>query len=67
MCQIPYQITFRLLGLGIGLACYLMIALFVKHEWAYDRFHENEGELMSYRVSLRVDQVATLPEVICHV
>ena len=44
-----------------------MMALFVKHEWAYDRFHENEGELMSYRVSLRVDQVATLPGVICHV
>ncbi len=35
----------NLFGLGLGLACCLMMALFVKHEWAYDRFHEKEGEL----------------------
>ena len=35
----------NLLGLGLGIACCLLMALFVKHEWAYDRFHENEAEL----------------------
>ena len=35
----------NLFGLGLGLACCLMMALFVKHEWAYDRFHKKEEEL----------------------
>ena len=35
----------NLFGLGLGIACCLLMALFVKHEWAYDRFHENEAEL----------------------
>ena len=35
----------NLFGLGLGIACCLLMALFVKHEWAYDRFHENEDEL----------------------
>lgn len=37
--------SINLSGLGLGLACCLMMALFVKHEWAYDGFHENEGKL----------------------
>ncbi len=35
----------NLFGLGLGLACCLMMALFVKHEWASDGFHQNEDEL----------------------
>ena len=35
----------NLFGLGLGLACCLMMALFVKHEWAFDGFHQNEDEL----------------------
>lgn len=36
------------LGLSIGIACCLLIYLFVRHEWTYDAFHEKSGRL--YRV-----------------
>ncbi len=32
-------------GLGLGLACCILMALFVKHEWTRDRFHENHDQL----------------------
>ncbi len=35
-------------GLGVGLACCLLIALFLKDELAFDRFHENSDRI--YRV-----------------
>lgn len=28
-------------GLAIGLACCLLIFIWVRHEWSYDRYHEN--------------------------
>jgi len=28
-------------GLAVGMACCLLIFLWVRHEWSYDRFHEN--------------------------
>ena len=31
-------------GLGLGLACCILMALFVKHEWSRDRFHENHDQ-----------------------
>lgn len=36
-------------GLAIGLACCVMILLFVQHELSYDNFHENADDI--YRVS----------------
>ena len=36
-------------GLGIGLACCVLIVLFIQHEWSYDRFHENRDRI--YRVN----------------
>ncbi len=33
--------TLNVLGLGIGMACCLLIALFVQRELRYDRFHKN--------------------------
>ena len=33
--------TLNVLGLGIGMACCLLIALFVQHELRYDRGHKN--------------------------
>lgn len=32
-------------GLAIGMACCLLIFLWVKHEWSYDRFHENADSI----------------------
>ncbi len=37
-----------LLGLGIGLACFILILAYVRFEMSYDRFHENSGRV--YRV-----------------
>lgn len=38
----------NILGLAVGLACCILIALYVHHEWSYDKFHDNYDEL--YRV-----------------
>jgi putative ABC transport system permease protein len=32
-------------GLSIGMACCLLIFLWVRHEWSFDRFHENAGTI----------------------
>ena len=32
-------------GLGVGLACCLLMMLFVRNEWSYDRFHERADDL----------------------
>lgn len=42
----------NVVGLSIGLACTLLLALFVHHEWRYDRFHEKASQL--YQV-IRID------------
>ncbi len=36
------------MGMSIGIACCLLILLFVRHEWTYDAFHEKADRL--YRV-----------------
>ncbi len=36
-------------GLAIGMACFLMIAMFIKHELSYDTYHENADNI--YRVA----------------
>jgi len=38
-------------GLSIGLACSILIFLYVVNEFTYDRFHENAGRI--YRISVR--------------
>jgi len=40
----------NVIGLGIGLACCLLIGMFINHELSYDRFHENAGNI--HRVEL---------------
>lgn len=37
-------------GLGLGMACCLLLFLLIRHEWSYDRFHENGDRL--YRVTI---------------
>ena len=33
--------TLNVLGLGIGMACCVLIVLYVQNEFQYDRFHRN--------------------------
>jgi len=40
----------NIVGLAVGLACFILIALFVTHEWSYDRYHANADRI--YRFSL---------------
>jgi len=61
MFRISLKVTFRnikkhtihsftnISGLSIGLACSLLIMIWVQHELSYDRFHENADRL--YRVA----------------
>ena len=42
----------NVVGLAIGLACTLLLALYIHHEWSYDRFHEKNDRL--FRVVLQV-------------
>ncbi|MEW6363430.1 MAG: ABC transporter permease [Acidobacteriota bacterium] len=51
----------NLFGLSIGLACTLLILLWVKDELSYDRFHSNAGSLF------RVEQDQTGPQGTFHV
>lgn len=39
-------------GLSIGLACCMLIMLYVKDDWSFDRFHRNRDEL--FRVTKQV-------------
>lgn len=49
-CKIAWRSLLRnpgysfinIFGLAIGLACFILILLFVQQEWAYDRFHTNK-------------------------
>ncbi len=55
-------------GLAVGIACSILIWLFVSYERSYDRFHERADRI--YRLALRatlgdtkIDQTQTSPEV----
>jgi putative ABC transport system permease protein len=39
-------------GLSLGLACCLLILLYIKDDWSYDRFHRNRDEI--YRITSQV-------------
>jgi putative ABC transport system permease protein len=43
-------VVLNIIGLSVGIACSLLIALFVINEISYDRFHENKNRI--YRVIL---------------
>jgi len=40
----------KILGLAVGIACFILIGLFVLHELSYDTFHENKDRI--YRLVL---------------
>ena len=35
----------KVFGLGLGIACCILMALFIKHEWTHDWFHENRDQI----------------------
>lgn len=43
----------NILGLGLGVACCILIVLFVRDEWTFDRFHSKADRI--YRVYARED------------
>ncbi|KJF45563.1 ABC transporter permease [Draconibacterium sediminis] len=43
-------VAINILGLAIGIACSIIIALFIIHELSYDQYHENKDRI--YRVNL---------------
>lgn len=43
----------NIFGLTVGITCFILIALFIKHELSYDKFHKNSDNI--YRVNLRYD------------
>lgn len=45
----PTYTAIHVLGFAVGLACCLLIGLYVYHEWSYDRFHENGNRI--YRIA----------------
>ncbi|MCF8302240.1 MAG: ABC transporter permease [Bacteroidales bacterium] len=51
--QRAYSII-NVLGLSIGMAAFILIALFVIHELSYDKFHTDAGRI--YRVGLQMKQ-----------
>jgi len=53
MVRRPAYLTINLLGLAIGLAACLLIALYIQHELSYDRFHPNAERI--YRVLREFD------------
>ncbi len=48
----------NVVGLAVGLAFCALIFLFVRHEWTYDRFHENADRIHRvHRVSFSPDGI----------
>ena len=45
----------NIMGLTIGLACFVLIMLWVKDELSYDRFHKNVDHL--YRITMKNDSM----------
>ncbi|MCK5146250.1 ABC transporter permease [bacterium] len=43
----------NLIGLSIGMACCLLIALYVQHELSFDNFHENADRIYRLQGSIR--------------
>ena len=49
----------NIFGLAIGVACCILMFLFVQHELSYDRYHENSSRI--FRVIRDVDGFKTAP------
>lgn len=45
----------NIIGLAIGLACSILIFLWIKNETSYDKFHENSEDI--YRITCQVENI----------
>jgi len=41
-------------GLAVGIACFILIMLYVNHELRYDRFNENYDDIYRIAVDARI-------------
>lgn len=44
----------NILGLAVGLTCFLLISVYVRHELTYDRFHEKAERI--YRIGVKIER-----------
>lgn len=49
--------TINILGLAVGMACFILIALWVQDELSYDKFHTNKDELYLLTITHPNDSV----------
>ncbi|HMB92229.1 MAG TPA: ABC transporter permease, partial [Rhodothermales bacterium] len=61
--QVGYTLL-NVTGLAVGIACCLLIGLYVRHEWSYDRFHEKADRLyrLTYENRIGADLPPATPE-----
>ncbi|RNC79292.1 MAG: ABC transporter permease [Balneola sp.] len=45
----------NIFGLAVGLTCFILITIYVSHEWSYDKFHTNYDNLYRVTESMVVD------------
>ncbi len=59
----PVYSAINVVGLSVGLACCLLIFLFVSQEWSYDRFHSNSDDIYRvYRIEHRLQTAMKVSE-----
>ncbi|MEM7109280.1 MAG: ABC transporter permease, partial [Bacteroidota bacterium] len=45
--------SINVIGLAVGLACCLVIAQYLSHEWSYDQFHDDHDNIYRVRQNIR--------------
>ena len=59
----PVYSAINVVGLSVGLACCLLIFLFVSQEWSYDNFHSNSDNIYRvYRIEHRLQTAMKVSE-----
>lgn len=56
----------NIFGLAIGIACCILIYLFVKHEWSYDGFHEKSDRIYRVLIHERAPDTAVSASGFCN-
>ncbi|MEM8968997.1 MAG: ABC transporter permease, partial [Bacteroidota bacterium] len=49
----PFYTGINIFGLALGMACTLLITVYILHELSYDRFHERADQI--YRLGMNVE------------
>ena len=50
----------NLAGLAIGLACSILITVFVLHELSFDRFHEKADRIQRLCVKMKIGELSSV-------